>query len=212
MQTQELYTAISQLDEPKVLEVIDQLQASEPSPGDISETIQAVQNGMSDVGKLFETGEYFLAELVLAAELCKQVMAVIRPHLKASIVKKTGKVVLGTAKDDIHDIGKDLVKDMFESVGFEVHDLGVDVPYGMFINKIKEVDPEIVGISGLLTPVIESIKATVDAIKEAGLREQVNIIIGGSLMTENVMTYVGADAFTTSAAEGLEICKKWVEG
>ena len=118
---------------------------------------------------------------------------------------------LGTAKDDIHDIGKDLVKDMFESTGFEVFDLGVDVPYTKFVDKIEEVNPEIVGISGLLTTVIESMKSTIDAIKEAGLRDRVKIIIGGSLMTENVAKHVGADAFTTSAAEGVEICRKWVE-
>ncbi len=212
MAIEELYTAISKLDEPKVLQVISELQASELSARDINTTIQAVQDGMSEVGKLFDTGEYFLAELVLAAELCKQVMEVLRPHLKASIVKKIGKVVLGTAKDDIHDIGKDLVKDMLESVGFDVYDLGVDVPYDKFVKKIQAVDPEIVAISGLLTPVIESIKSTVDAIKEAGLRDQIKIIIGGSLMTENVKIRVGADAFTSSAAEGVEICRKWVEG
>lgn len=212
MTTKELYTAISKLDEPKVLQVISQLQASELSASDINTAIQAVQDGMSEVGKLFDTGEYFLAELVLAAELCKQVMEVIRPYLKASTAEKIGKVVLGTAKDDIHDIGKDLVKDMLESVGFDVYDLGVDVPYDKFVNTIQEVAPDIVGISGLLTPVIESIKSTIEAIKEAGLRDQIKIIIGGSLMNENVKIRVGADAFTASAAEGIEICRKWVEG
>lgn len=211
MTSQELYSAISKLDEPKVLQLVSQLQASELSSSEINAAIQAVQDGMSDVGVLYETGEYFLAELIFAAELCKEVMAVLRPYISASNLKKIGKVVLGTAKDDIHEIGKNLVKDMFESVGFEVYDLGVDVPYSKFVNKIKEVDPDIVGISGLLTTVIESIKSTIDAIKEAGQRDQVKIIIGGSLMTEKVSAYVGADAFTSSVAEGLEICKKWVE-
>ena len=211
MITEEIYTAISKMDESKLLKLISEIEASELTGSDIIEAIKAIQDGMSEVGKRFETGEYFLAELVFAAELCKQVMEVLRPRLKTSNVEKRGKMVLGTAKDDIHDIGKALAKDMFESSGFEVFDLGVDVPSSKFVDKIKEVNPEIVGISGLLTTVIESIKSTIDAIKEAGLRDQVKIIIGGSLMSESVAPHVGADAFTTSAAEGVTICRKWVE-
>ena len=149
MITEELYTAISKMDESKVLPLISEIEASELKGNDVIEAIKAIQDGMSEVGRRFETGEYFLAELVFAAELCKQVMEVLRPRLKTSNVGKKGKMVLGTAKDDIHDIGKDLVRDLFESTGFEVFDLGVDVPYSKFVDKIEEVNPEVVaGVQG----------------------------------------------------------------
>jgi len=210
MEIQELSRGIVDLDEAKAVQIINEFLASGPSDTDINQAIKACQEGMSEVGKRFESGEYFIAELVFAAEILKGIMELVRPRIGSSGVPTIGRIVLGTAKGDIHDIGKNIVRDMLEATGFEVYDVGVDVPYERFVDKVREVHPEIVGISGLLTFTIESMKGTVDAIKSAGLRDNLNIIIGGTPVTKAIATYVGADAFTTSAAGGVEICKKMV--
>jgi len=138
------------------------------------------------------------------------VMSRMMPRLKVAPAR-IGKVVLGTAHSDIHDIGKNIVRDMLEAAGFEVYDLGIDVPYQQFVDKVRETSPQIVGISALLTLATETMKGTVDAMKDAGLRDRVKVIIGGNPVDEKVRAYVGADRFTNSAAEGVKICKKWVE-
>lgn len=210
VQMQELSKAIADLDEPKVLKLVEQFLASEPSEADISQAVKACQEGMSVVGNRHEAKEYFLPELIFGAEILKQVMSLMLPRLKVAPAR-IGKVVLGTAQGDIHDIGKNIVRDMLDAAGFEVYDLGIDVPYHRFVDKVRETSPQIVGISGLLTLATETMKGTVDAIKDAGLRDRVKVIIGGNLVEEMVRAYVGADRFTKSAAEGVEICKKWVE-
>jgi len=210
VQMKELSKAIADLDEPKVLKLVEQFLASKPSQADLSQAIKACQDGMSVVGDRYETKEYFLPELIFGAEIVKEVMSRMLPQLNVA-PKRIGKVVLGTAQGDIHDIGKNIVRDMLEAAGFEVHDLGIDVPIQQFVGKIRETKPQIVGISALLTAATETMKGTVDAIKDAGLRGHVKVIIGGNLVDETVRTYVGADRFTKSAAEGVEICKKWVE-
>lgn len=212
METDFLKGAIADLDEPKILQLLGELENSESLDLIINDVIMSIQEGMSEVGNRFEKGDYFIAELVFAAEISNRVMAVLRPRIKKLDIPKKGKVVIGTAKGDVHDIGKNIVRDMLEATGFEIYDLGVNVPAVKFVDKIREVNPEIVGISGLLTLAIESVKSTIEAIKEAGLREQVKIIIGGNPMTKPIATLVGADEATRSAAEGVEICKKWVEG
>ncbi len=117
---------------------------------------------------------------------------------------------MGTDEGDLHDIGKNIFRSMAEAAGFNVLDLGIDQPASEFVRRVKEVNPEIVGMSGVLTLALESMKNTVDALKEAGLRENVKIIIGGNPVTNNACEQIGADAFTTNAAEGVKICQKWV--
>jgi methanogenic corrinoid protein MtbC1 len=117
-------------------------------------------------------------------------------------------MVLGTAKGDIHNIGKDIVAVLLKAAGFEIYDMGIDVAPDVFVNKLKETGAPILGISGLLTPSFESMKLTVQAVEAAGLRNKVKIIIGGGIVTEMVRKYVGADAFTDDAPEGVELCKK----
>jgi len=165
------------------------------------------------VGRQFELGKYFLPELVMAGEMLKKISAMTEPFLKHEAENKTarlGKVVLGSVKGDIHDIGKDMVKFLLDVNGFEVHDLGVDVSPGRFVDAIKEVQPEVVGMSALLTTVFESIKNTVAAIREAGLREEVKIMIGGGTVNEEVRVYSGADAYGKDAVAAVNIAKAWV--
>ena len=209
-QMEELSKALAELDEPKVLKLVEQFLAAEPSEADLSQAVKACQDGMIEVGNRYEAKEYFLAELIFGAEIMREVMSGMLPRLKVAPAR-VGKVVLGTAQGDIHDIGKNIVRDMLDAAGFEVYDLGIDVPIQRFVDKVRETSPQIVGISCLLTQATETMKGTVDAIKDAGLRDRVKIIIGGNPVDEVVRGYVEADRFTRSAAEGVEICKKWVE-
>ena len=176
-----------------------------------SKVIDVLNDALEEVGRRYESGEYFLSELMMAGILATEATKILDAHMAGGKRSKIAKVVMGTVKGDIHDIGKNIVKDMLEAAGFEVHDLGIDVPVQHFVGKIRETKPQIVGISALLTAATETMKGTVDAIKDAGLRGRVKVIIGGNLVDETVRTYVGADRFTKSAAEGVEICKKWVE-
>jgi len=210
VKVEELSKAIADLDEPKVLKLAEDFLASKPSEADLNRAIQVCQDGMIEVGNRYEAKEYFLPELIFGAEILKEVMSRMMPRLKVA-PRRMGKVVLGTAQGDIHDIGKNIVRDMLEAAGFEVYDLGIDVPYQKFVDKVRETKAQIVGISALLTLGRETMKGTVDAMKDAGLRDRVKVIIGGNPVDEKVRAYVGADRFTNSAAEGVKICKKWVE-
>jgi dimethylamine corrinoid protein len=205
----QLAKALAELDEPKVLQLVDQILSE--SPESASQAIAAIQSGMDQVGERFQSGEYFLAEMIFAAEVVKGVMPGLREALKAGSQKTIGKILLGTVKGDIHDIGKNLVAVIMTAAGFDVIDLGIDVRPNSFVEAIKEHQPNIVGLSGLLTLSIDPMKETVDAIKAAGLQDQVKVIIGGNPITPQIHEMVGADAWTNNAAEGVAICKKWVE-
>ncbi len=209
-QLEELTRAVADLDEPRALQLVDEFVASNPSQAALLDAIKASQDGMVEVGQRFETKDYFVAELIFGAELLKQVMSRVKPHLQVS-TDKIGRVVIGTVRGDIHDIGKDIVIDLLGGAGFEVYDLGKDVPPQRFVDKVREVNAQIVGMSGLLTLAIDSMKQTVAALEAAGLRSEVKVIIGGNPVDERVRDYVGADRFTRSAAEGVAICKQWVE-
>ncbi len=175
--------------------------------------LEQCREAVEKVGKQFELGKYFLPELIMAGEMLKKITSMTEPFLKHDAEDKTarlGKVVLGSVKGDIHDIGKDIVKFLLGVNGFEVHDLGVDVPPERFVEAIKEVQPQVVGMSALLTTVFESMKNTVAAIKDAGLREDVKIMIGGGTVTEEVRAYSGADAYGQDAVAAVNLAKEWV--
>ena len=162
------------------------------------------------VGKRFEEGKYFLPELMMAGEMLKQISEMAKPLVKTEQkANRSGKVVIGTVEGDIHDIGKDIVTFLLDVNGFEVHDLGVDVPRQKFVDAIREVQPQVVGMSGLLTLAYDSMKDTVAAIAEAGLRDRVKIMIGGGGMSEEVREYAGADAFGADAMAAVNLSKKW---
>jgi methanogenic corrinoid protein MtbC1 len=172
------------------------------------------REAMSIVGDRFEKKECYLPELIMAGEILKAIAEFLKPHLQGTVVKTKhlGKVVIGTVAGDIHDIGKDIVAFMLDVNNFEIHDLGVDVPAESFIAKIKEVNPEIVAMSGFLTLAFNQMKVTVEAIKAAGLRERVKIMIGGAPMDEAVTTYIGADAYRPDASAAVKLAKEWIGG
>lgn len=207
---QALTKAVGDLDEPKVLDMLKEFVATNPGSEETEAVVSACQKGMAIVGNLFDTKEYFVGDLIFAGELLNSALEILKPVMGAESSGKTGKIVLATVEGDLHDIGKNIFKSMSEAAGFEVYDLGIDVPAGAFIAKIKEIKPEILGMSGVLTLALDSMKNTVDALREAGLRDEVKVIIGGNPVTEQACQMIGADAFTTNAAEGVKICRGWV--
>ncbi len=173
--------------------------------------LDEVRTAMARVGDKFENKEFFLPDLIMSGEILRQITEILEPKLKAGgEVKRLGKVVLGTVFGDIHDIGKDVVKFIMDANGFDVVDLGVDVPKEKFLEAIKEENPEIVALSGFLTLAYDSMKETIEEINEAGLRDKIKIMIGGGQMDETIREYVGADAYGKDAVEAVAIAKKWV--
>lgn len=204
-----IVNAIIELDEPTALSLAEELLGSGADPVQILEKCRA---GMSKVGEKFEAGEFFLSEMIMAAEIFNQVMELIRPQLMKAITEKRGKIVIGTVEGDVHDIGKNIVIALLEAEGFEVVDLGVDVPSDAFVSAIKEHEPDIVGMSSLLTVALEATKTTVDAIEAAGLRDTVKIIVGGGRIDPHAADYIKPDAYTDNAAQGVKLCIKLMDG
>lgn len=204
-----LVEAIINLDEPAALKKAEEQLDAGVNPVEI---LEKCREGMSIVGKRFETGEFFLSEMIMAAEIFTQIMDSIRPRLRRSAIENKGKIVIGTVEGDVHDIGKNIFIALIEAEGFEVIDLGVDVPPQRFVEAIREHEPDIVGMSSLLTVAIESMKRTVDAIAEAGLRDRVKIIIGGGRMDGYAKEYIRPDAATDNAAQGVRLCKQLLGG
>lgn len=208
---QELTQAVGELDGEKVKQLLKEFIEKKPDEEEVDKVVSACQQGMAVVGDLFEKGEYFVGDLIFAGELLNSALDILKPFMGGQSSAKIGKMVVGTVKGDLHDIGKNIFKNMAEAGGFEIYDLGVDVSTEKFVEKIKEVNAQIIGMSGVLTQAINSMKDTVDAIKRAGIRDKVKIIIGGNPVTEEYCKTVGADAFTTNAAEGVKICQSWVK-
>lgn len=168
---------------------------------------------MDIVGQRFEEGEYFLPELVLAGEMLDNIGAVAKPLIKQTEgeeTKKLGRVLIGTVHGDLHDIGKNIVSFMLDINGFEVKDIGIDVPVQTFIDEINEFKPDVVGLSGFLTLAFDSMKETIEAFDQAGMREQFKIMIGGGQIDETVRAYTGADAFGVNAVEAVNLCRGWM--
>ncbi|MEM1566023.1 MAG: corrinoid protein [Candidatus Bathyarchaeia archaeon] len=206
---EDLINAVADLKEEEALKLVKEMLDAGEDPFKIMEY---VRKGMEIVGNRFANSEYFISDLIYAGEILKAITALIKPKLiaKEAQAKKLGKVVIGTVAGDIHDIGLDIVAFMLEINGFEVYNLGVDVPPEKFVEKIKETGAPIVGLSGFLTIAFDSMKQTVEAIKKAGLRDKVKIMIGGGQITEEVRQYVGADAYGKDAMEAVALAKKWM--
>lgn len=162
---------------------------------------------MEEVGRLFEQGEYFVPEMLIAARAMQAALEVLRPRLVESDVKPTGTMVVGTVKGDLHDIGKSLVAMMVEGAGFEIVDLGTDVDPEQFVSAIRDSNANLVGLSALLTTTMPMMRRTIQAIEEAGLREQVKIMIGGAPTTSGFAAEVGADGHATDASRAATLAK-----
>jgi methanogenic corrinoid protein MtbC1 len=208
--SEELTKAIADLEESEALRLTrEKLERGEEPHSILAES----RSGMETVGKRFSEGEYFLPELIYSAEIFRQITEIVKPKLKQEVqAKRLGKCIIGTVAGDIHDIGKDIVVFMLDVNGFEVYDLGVDVPPQKFVEKIKETNAPIVGLSGFLTLAFDSMKETVDAIKAAGLRDKVKIMIGGGQIDEEIRKYSNADAYGRDAMTGVSLAKQWVQG
>jgi 5-methyltetrahydrofolate--homocysteine methyltransferase len=205
--SKDLCSILADLNEEEVLEIVgSRLDAGDDPLGILDDARRA----MEVVGNRFAEGEYFIPDLVYSGEILKSINEMVKPKLgKTAEPKKLGKVVFGTVAGDIHDIGKNIVTFMLDVNGFEVYDLGVNVPVQNFIEKIKETNAPIVGLSGFLTLAYDSMKQTIEAMKDAGLKD-VNVMIGGGQITDEVRKYTGADAYGEDAMAGVSIARKWV--
>ena len=204
----ELTKAIADLEENEALRLTREKLDSGEEPQSI---LEESRSGMEIVGKRFSDGTYFLPELIYSAEILKEINEIVKPKLKGEVqTERQGKCIIGTVAGDIHDIGKDIVVFMLDVNGFEVYDLGVDVAPQIFADKIKETGASIVGLSGFLTLAFDSMKETVDAIKAAGLRDKVSIMIGGGQIDEEIRKYAGADAYGLDAMAAVSLVKTWL--
>jgi len=166
--------------------------------------------GMDHVGKEFKAGNMFVPEVLRSAKAMKTSMVILQPLLTTAEAEAVGKVLLGTVKGDLHDIGKNLVGMMCEGAGFDVQDLGTDVEPDQFLDAIKEFEPDIVGMSALLTTTMRAMGDTIKAIEEAGLRDQVKVMIGGAPVTQRFADDIGADGYAANAASASDLAKKFV--
>jgi methanogenic corrinoid protein MtbC1 len=203
----DLVSALADIDENKVLKIIDE-KLSEGA--DLKELINDLKIGMEQVGEKFSTGEYFLSQLVMAAEIFKSAMEKIEPLLKSKDAA-LGKILIGTANGDIHDLGKNIVISLLKCAGFIVYDVGVDVSKETFIEKLKELGPEILAMSGVMPFTRSEMKDVVELLEEVGLRKKVKVIIGGPFIDEDWGKDVGADAYCSDAYRGVELAKKLME-
>jgi len=203
--SQKLIDAITEMREDDAVAITNELLDSGASPSDI---LGACKDAMDVIGKRFEDGEAFIPELMLAGEMMTAITEILKPRMaEGAAAEKLGKVVMGTVQGDIHDIAKDIVCFMLDLNGFEVTDLGVDVPPAKFVETAKETGAKIVGLSGFLTLAYDPMKETVAAFKDAGL--DVKIMIGGGQVDENIRQYTGADAYGRDAMAAVALAKEW---
>ncbi|MEJ2296386.1 MAG: cobalamin-dependent protein [Candidatus Lokiarchaeota archaeon] len=204
-----LYNAVVNLEEDKSYDLVKKMVQEKEDPDKIIETLK---KGVDEIGDKFSKKEYFLTELVMAGEIFQQSIKILEPLLKSKEkVKSSGVVIIGTVEGDVHDIGKNIFVTLLKAAGYEVHDLGVDIPPEKFLEKVKEKNADVVAYSGLLTVALESMKKTTELLKANGLRDKVKIIIGGLPVDEMWMKEAGANAYTDNAFEGVKIVDRWLK-
>ncbi len=206
-----LVSAIADIQEDAVLTLVNEAIEGKRDAGAI---LAECQQGVKVVGDRFESGDYYLPELIMAGEILKKVSDVLRPRLQevkvASKAGTRGRIVLGTVRGDLHDIGKNIVAFVLEGNGFEVTDLGVDVPEDEFVEAVKRVKPQVVALSGLLTLAFDSMRSTVEALERAGLRNDIKIMIGGAVVDEMVRKSCGADGYGSNVGAAVRLASEWV--
>jgi len=205
---EKLINLMADLMEEETIAMVNELIKGGTNPMDI---LNDARSAMEVVGKRFEKSEYFIPDLMMAGEILKGISDIVKPLLEAGQAgAKKGKVLIGTVAGDIHDIGKDIVTFMIDVSGYDVLDIGIDVPVSVFVQKIKEFQPQVVGLSGFLTLAFDSMKKTVEALEQAGLRNSLKIMIGGGQMDDEVRKYVRADAYGKDAVSAVNLCRQWI--
>ena len=211
-QHQKLIELIADMNEEEAIKLANDMLDNGYDPMKLLEHCRA---GMDVVGKRFESGEYFLPELMLAGEMLSEISKKAKPLIVESQsggeAANKGVVLIGTVHGDLHDIGKNIVTFMLDINGYKVIDLGIDVPIDTFIDSIKEHQPSVVGLSGFLTLAFDSMKETIDAIQSAGLRDDIKIMIGGGQVDDTIRNYTGADAFGLNAMSAVSLCNGWAQ-
>ena len=205
-----LKQAVGNLEEDAVIKMLGEFIAGNPDIARTQEVVSACQEGMDIVGANYEKGKYYAGDLVFAGELLASCIERLKPLLYVGEDCNRGIIVLGAVEGDIHDIGKNIFHNMAESAGFKVIDIGVDQEPGAFVEAVQKSGAAIVGLSGLLTLSIDSMKRTVDALRKAGF-DRIKIIIGGYAVNEEACAYVGADGWSRNAADAVRICREWVK-
>lgn len=205
----ELKQAVGDLEEDLMVELLNKVM--EDGGSKAKEALEACQGGMDIVGNLFESGEYFVGDLIYAGELMTQAVEILKPALAGQTTETVGKVILCTVEGDLHDIGKNIVRSMLEASGIEVLDLGIDTPPQKIVDAMKAEDIHIVLLSGVLTLALDSMKKTVDAITAAGLRESTKVLIGGNPVNEDAMKLIGADAWAKNPQLTTQRSLEWLK-
>ena len=204
----EIYDGIIDADQDLVAEKVGAALAQGLGAGEILN--QGMVPAMTEVGRLFEEGEYFVPEMLICARAMQSGMVVLKPAMVEANLESVGKVVAGTVKGDLHDIGKNLVCMMLEGAAFEIYDLGSDVSPQAFVYKVKEVNANVIAMSALLTTTMPNMKATIEALQEAGLREQVKVMVGGAPLTTKYAEDIGADGYAPDASRAVALAKTLV--
>ena len=184
--------------------------AKSQSKSAVKEAVGAVTESLQTVGKRFQTGEWFLSELVYAGEISKEIMNLLSPLMQAESGQSKGTIIIGTVAGDLHDLGKNIFINYARSAGFNVIDLGVDIKTNKFIEAVKEHKPMALGISCLLTSTEPELRKVIEELKKQGLRDKVKVVIGGAALSKRVADDIAADAFAPDAITGLDIIKGWI--
>ena len=203
-----LVNLMSDLNEDESIAMVKSLLDSGEKPMSI---LDASKDAMAIVGERFEKGEYFIPDLMMAGEILKGIGAIVKPLMETGgAVEKKGKVLIATVEGDIHDIGTDIVSFMLDVNGYDVLNIGIDVPADVIIKNIKEFKPQVVGLSGFLTLAFDSMKKTIEKIEAEGLRNNLKIMIGGGQMDEDIRKYTNADAYGKDAVAAVQLSKQWI--
>jgi len=178
---------------------------------DTATIIKVMGKGMDIVGKKYESGEYFIPELIMAGETMKEGITVLEPYMTGEAQSSLGTAIVATVKGDLHDIGKNIFIMLLSTAGFKVIDLGIDVSAEEIVNAVKEYHASILGLSALLTTNLEQMPLVINELAKAGLRDKVKVIVGGATVTEDFANQIGADGYAKEAVRGVELCKKWAQ-
>lgn len=205
---EELYQAVLEGNAPAAKAVTARALENGANPQELLD--DCMIPAMDKVGELFESNEYFVPELLIAARAMKGALELLRPLLAAQGTRSAGKVAIGTVRGDLHDIGKNLVAAMLEGGGFEVIDLGVDVPAEKFVDAISKTGVQVVAMSALLTTTMPGMRSTIDAIREAGVRDKVKIMVGGAPITQSFADEIGADGFSDNASGAVRMARELI--